>query len=245
SHESAGRIHEMGPLPATPPSLTVSHRSTHQFPGVVVHQSTDLLATHIDIIEGLRVTNPARTVIDLAQTMAPRRLERVVDNVLAAGIVGLEGLSELLASLSRKGKPGVTTLRRILEDRVDVSGPAPTELERRLIDLLLDAGLPPPHSEFKAPWLKPTNGRVDLAYPDEQVVIEADSRRWHALHDAFEIDRRRDNAAQLAGWIVLRFTWRMIIEEPTIVVDTVRRCLVTRRADGSREAMYPYGGRTT
>ena len=61
-----------------------------------------------------------------------------------------------------------------------------------------------------------------------EIVIEADRRRWHTLFDAFEADRRRDNAAMLAGWVVLRYTWRMISEEPWTIVKEVREALETR-----------------
>jgi very-short-patch-repair endonuclease len=73
----------------------------------------------------------------------------------------------------------------------------------------------------------PTNGRVDFAYPKHNLVIEGDSRRWHTLLNSFEIDRLRDNAAQLAGWRVLRFTWQEITENPERVVSTIRLALLS------------------
>jgi very-short-patch-repair endonuclease len=72
------------------------------------------------------------------------------------------------------------------------------------------------------------NGRVDFAYLLAKIVIEADSRRWHLTFDAFEVDKVRDNAAQIAGWIVLRITWRMIRDEPSEVVRTIREALQVR-----------------
>lgn len=228
SHESAGRTHGLEPITMTPPTLTVSHRSTNRFPGVIVHQSTDLLESHLMVIDGLRTTTPARTIIDLSQTTTARRLERIVDNALSWRTVGIDELVDLHLALARRGKPGTIRLRRVLGERTGQSPVSPSVLERRLISLLREAGLPQPVSEFQAPWLRPVDGRVDLAYQAERVVIEADSRRWHTLFDAFEVDRRRDNAAQLAGWIVLRFTWRMISEEPARVVAAVREALAHR-----------------
>jgi very-short-patch-repair endonuclease len=43
--------------------------------------------------------------------------------------------------------------------------------------------------------------------------------------EAFENDRLRDNAAQLAGWRILRFTWEEITNSPERVVSTVARAL--------------------
>ncbi|MFB3044184.1 MAG: endonuclease domain-containing protein, partial [Acidimicrobiia bacterium] len=69
------------------------------------------------------------------------------------------------------------------------------------------------------------NGRVDLAYPAHQLVIEGDSRRWHTLLNSFELDRKRDNAAQLAGWRTLRFIWDEITQEPEEVVRVIAQAL--------------------
>jgi hypothetical protein len=225
SHESAGLIHGLGPLTTEMPTVTVSHRGSHRLDGVIVHQSTDMLEAHTQLIDGLRVTTPPRTLIDLGQSLSPPRLAKVLDNALASRIVDLDELSSLHHSLARRGKPGTRRLRRLLEDRQGVEAIADTDLEALLFGLIVEAGLPEPLRQFSAPWLKAIRGRVDFAYPEHRLVIEADSRRWHTLNDAFEVDRRRDNAAVLAGWRVLRFTWRMIVDDPISVVATIRQAL--------------------
>lgn len=227
SHESAAAIHGMEPIRVTQPSVTVSHRGTHIFPGVTVHQATDLLEEHVTEIGGLRVTTRLRTVVDLAKVLRRKRLTRLITNELARGM-DLDELMTLYLSLTRQGKPGMKKLGGLLREMMGEPAVSETVLEAKLSDLLEDAGLPRPVKQFKAPWLKPVNGRVDLAYVDEQIVIEADSRRWHLDLDAFETDKRRDIAAQLAGWIVIRITWKMIIEDPVFVVATIREALKIR-----------------
>jgi very-short-patch-repair endonuclease len=225
SHESAAVRVGLGPIVVRVPTMTVSHRSTHSYPGIKVYQTTDLMEGHLTTVEGLPTTMPERTVVDLSRTTSPTRLRRIVETGLASGVIDIDVLTDLHHSLARKGKPGIRKLRQVLEA---IGGQTPisdTELEARLIQLLVGSGLPEPVRQFQTPWLKKLNGRVDLAYPHQQLVIEADSRRWHVLYHAFEEDRRRDNAAQLAGWRVLRFTWRMIMDEPSQVVDVVRRAL--------------------
>jgi very-short-patch-repair endonuclease len=228
SHQSAARIHGFEAIPISPPTMTVSHRSNYSFPGVVVHQSTDLLAEHVQEVEGLVVTTPARTLVDLAKVFGPQRLERVVQHALVTGKVDVGELVELVAALSRRGKRGTKALRTIIDERVLGVAVTDTQLERLLFRLIDDAGLPRPTRQSNAPWLKSLNGRVDFAYEAEKIVIEADSRRWHLQFDAFEVDKIRDNAAQLAGWIVLRITWRMIKEQPTRVIHTIRAALEVR-----------------
>jgi very-short-patch-repair endonuclease len=46
----------------------------------------------------------------------------------------------------------------------------------------------------------------------------------------FESDRLRQNALLLAGWLVLRFTWQMLTEDPDYVVRTTRQALAAGRA---------------
>lgn len=227
SHQSAARIHGLQPIEDSPPNVTVSHRGTHTFPGVIVHQSTDLLDEHVMEISGMRVTTPPRTVVDLSKVYSARRLERIVENALIAGKVDLDDLVELTNALSRRGKVGIKRMRRVIEN---LTGNAfsESELERLLIELIVNAGLPEPVKQFHAPWLKRLNGRVDLAYPMYKILIEGDSRRWHGTFDAFESDRTRDNAAQIAGWIILRITWRMIQTEPSKVIQTVKAALESR-----------------
>ncbi|MGH8946934.1 MAG: DUF559 domain-containing protein [Acidimicrobiia bacterium] len=201
---------------------------------MTVHQSTDLLPEHIVTIDSLRVTNPARTVLDLAKVLGEKRLARVVDNALAGGIVDFDELVGLYLALTRQGKKGMRRMGQILAERADEKRIPETVIETMLFRLLVDAGIKRPVKQFHALWLEPVDGRVDFAYVEEQILMEADSRRWHGLFDAFEIDRRRDIAAQLAGWIVLRITWKMITEEPEFVVDTVRRALEMRSPRVSR-----------
>jgi very-short-patch-repair endonuclease len=225
SHQSAAYVHGLDRPGFVKPTVSVPLRRTKELIGVTVHQLTDLDEGHITDVEGLPVTVPERTIVDLSAVLSQRHLSRILDNGLASGQVDFEILTGLFSHLGRRGKPGTAQLRRLIEQRGADFIPPDSELERRLLDVLERAELPEPVRQFRPPWLRPANGRVDLAYPDHRLVIEGDSRRWHLLLDAFETDRLRDNAAQLAGWRILRFTWSEITENPERVANTVRRAL--------------------
>ncbi|HXV71715.1 MAG TPA: hypothetical protein VEB69_09965 [Acidimicrobiia bacterium] len=119
----------------------------------------------------------------------------------------------------------MTKMRSILVERASGERVPESALETWLFRLLKGAGIRPPVKRFHAPWLEPIKGRVDFAYIDEEILIEGNSRRWHLLFEAVENDRRRDMPAQLAGWMVIRVTWKMITEEPSFVVETVGQAL--------------------
>ena len=228
SHESAALIHGLDKPRSVKPSVSVPRRRTYVFEGVMVHQLTDLTDEHIEDVKGLPTTTPERTVVDLAAIISERHLERIVDHGLASGALHAGRLSDVFGTIGRQGKPGTAKMRKILESRKPGYTAPESELERRLLKLFSDYGLPEPIPQFRAPWLSPTRGRVDFAYPDSKLVIEGDSRRWHTMLNSFEIDRLRDNAAQLAGWRILRFTWDEINESPARVADTVNKALKMR-----------------
>lgn len=92
--------------------------------------------------------------------------------------------------------------------------------------LLLNAGLGPPQTQLvvrdrTGKWI----GRVDFAWADARLVVEADGFAFHADRKSYRADRRRGNALVLAGWRVLRFSWEDVMEHPDEVVAAVRQAL--------------------
>lgn len=66
---------------------------------------------------------------------------------------------------------------------------------------------------------------IDIAFEAQRVASEIDGKIH--LRDAkkFEDDRYRQNALILNGWLMLRFTWKMLTEDPDYVVRTTREAL--------------------
>ncbi len=58
-----------------------------------------------------------------------------------------------------------------------------------------------------------------------RLIVELDGYAFHRTVAAFERDRRRDAALQLAGYRVMRFTHRRLEAERATVVETVRAML--------------------
>jgi very-short-patch-repair endonuclease len=55
--------------------------------------------------------------------------------------------------------------------------------------------------------------------------VETDSWVAHANQVAFQADRAASNALQLAGWLVLRFTWADLTRRSRKVAATVSQAL--------------------
>ncbi len=73
---------------------------------------------------------------------------------------------------------------------------------------------------------------IDIAFRRQLVASEIDGQIHERDRTIFESDRARQNALLLEGWLILRFTWRMLTEDPEQVVATTRRALALRDPNG-------------
>jgi len=222
SHFSAWRLHQMSGIDSDIACVLVHSRTTHTFPGVKVYRCHDRASWHVDSVGGVPTTTLARTVVDLASIVRRNRLEYLIDDAVAARRVDLSSISDVLESVARKGKPGVRSLRSVLDDRLGDSH-SMSSLERKGKSLLEGGGIRGFVTEHPIPWH--TDRRFDVAFPQRRLAIEWDSRRWHLQADAFSADRERDRAAIVHGWRVLRFTWDDVVKRPDHVLDTIRAAL--------------------
>ncbi len=121
-------------------------------------------------------------------------------------------------------RPGVATVRRILALEGIERTLTNRELEERFLKLVRHAGIPLPL--VNAPIAAGGETfRCDFVWPDLRLIVETDGRETHARGIQFEEDRRRDSLLKLAGWQVLRFTWRQVTDEPRWVIGVISRFL--------------------
>jgi hypothetical protein len=238
SHESAARLHRLDGLDPKRVAVTVPVRRSNRFVDVIVHQSTDLGEWETTEVDGLIVTDVPRTILDLAAVLPKKLLAMVLDQTVRMKLTTYEEVSERLEATARRGKPGVVKLRRILLLRLGGQFVSDSVLETAGLDLIERAGLPVPSTQYRPSWLRKVNGRIDMAYIEEKILIEWDSLRWHGTPASFQLDRQRDNLAQLAGWIVLRFTWEDITQRPSYVVRSIREALSRRSKDQIRTPQH-------
>ncbi|MGI9584160.1 MAG: hypothetical protein ACR2N7_01050 [Acidimicrobiia bacterium] len=222
SHFSAVDMLGIGPKLERSASVLVHSRTTHRFPGVRVFRCHDLLDRHVVTVDRLPITTAARTLIDLSGVVTRPRLEYLVDDALASRTVDLDELSMVLGDVARRGKPGVTQFRKVLESRAG-DPPSTSVLEAKGNRLLISNGLAGFRTEYSIPWAP--EQRFDVAYPEDRVAIEWDSRRWHSQVDAFDSDRNRDRLATVNGWRLVRFSWQDVHDRPDSVVHTVASLL--------------------
>jgi hypothetical protein len=95
-----------------------------------------------------------------------------------------------------------------------------SKLEGRFLDLCKRAGLPRPAANAVV-----AGDEVDMLWRTERLVVELDGEQVHRTRAAFERDRRRDTALQIAGYRVVRITDRRMADSPHEVAETVRLLL--------------------
>ena len=186
--------------------------------GIVLHQPGGLDLADRDEADGIPLTSVARTLLDLAATVAPRLLRRAFEEAERLRLLDMSALGRVLDhGRRRRGRKRVIALIAEWDGR---SPDTREELERRFVELCRDHGLPRPATNVVV-----AGHCVDAHWPGTPVVVELDSWSFHRTRAAFERDRRRDADLQLAGFEVLPVTWRRLTGEPLSVVAAVRKLL--------------------
>jgi predicted transcriptional regulator of viral defense system len=200
--------------------VTVAGGGRKRRPGITLHQRRSLPSDEITELDGLPITTPARTLLDLAASGANRtRLELAVDQAERRRLLDFADLRQLLARYP--GRPGTCSLNAVLatySDPLDVR----SELEELVLELCDAHGLPRPSVNSVI------EGYVrDFCWPSRRLVVEADSYAWHRSPAALSDDRERDVELTLAEWRVLRFTYAQVTRRrawvATAILDALSR----------------------
>ena len=167
----------------------------------------------------MRVTTPARTLLDLAAILPEKALRSVVRRAQAQRVVSIRQILELLERSN--GHRGAAKLRSVIAD-----GPAPTasDLEDLLLDLLDDGGIERP--EINAPLRFGGQTIIpDYLWRAQRVAIEADSVTWHEHKLVREHDAYKQAQLEAAGLRALRITWAQITRSPQQTLARIRAAL--------------------
>jgi very-short-patch-repair endonuclease len=192
--------------------------------GVRLHRRGGLRAGDVTVHEGIPVTVPIQTLVDLAGEVDSRALERAVNEADKLDLVDPVTLLEALDGYTARS--GVGRLRRLLG--AQVFRLTDSELERRLLRLVRSAKLPVPQTGTRLNGFK-----VDFYWPDLGLVVETDGLRYHRTPAQQARDRERDQAHTAAGLTTLRFTHSQIVSDPVLVRRTLQR--VVRRLEEPRQ----------
>ncbi|MGH2838190.1 MAG: DUF559 domain-containing protein [Thermoleophilaceae bacterium] len=195
--------------------VTVPGRSRKSRPGIEVHAVRRLDPRDRVVRDDIPATTLARTLLDLAEVVPPRKLGYAIEEAERRQKLDVRAIEDLIAR--SPGRRGIKPLRAALAGFESEAIYVKSKLERRFLQACRDLGLPIPAVNVVVAGYE-----VDMHWPRQRLVVELDTRTYHATRRALESDRIRDADLQLAGHRVLRVTGRRFDGERAKVMRDVR-----------------------
>lgn len=202
SHELAALILQLDARESPPLTFTPADGLRRNVPTGGRLYRWHLPASDIIEIDGLRVTSPERTCVDVMRADASDRAAIVLDSALRTGVAGLDGIAARLERLGGDvGVPQAWEHFRLADPRSE----AATESKVRRI--LYRLGLYP-RSQVVIVLADGRRYRVDFVV--DGVIIECEGFAYHGGVEEHQADVRRFNELLVAatGHTAMRITWR-------------------------------------
>jgi hypothetical protein len=200
-----------------------ARRGRREVVGIRLHWSRSLTAHDTTTHEGIPITSVARTLLDLAATVRPDRLERALAQTERLQLYDGTAIAEVVSrSNGHRGKAALTKATA-QEPKLTRS-----ELEVIFLDLVRRAGLPEP--EANSSLTAPDHPRLeaDFHWPTYRLIVETDGWETHGTRAAFRSDRRRDAALVAGGWRVMRFSYDDVAYDGATVTRRLRDAVARR-----------------
>jgi len=222
SHRSAAWLWELRDVPRWRPEVTVAGRTRKPVSRVTIHRTDRLHPPDVAAVHGVPVTSVARTLLDLGAVTDVPVVRQATQDAVIRHLVQPEDLLCVLERVGRRGRRGTAALREVLEESF-LDRRLESRLEQELFEVLLRCEVPPPVLQHELTCVDGRRVRLDFAWPEAGVAVEADGRRWHATTADFERDRARANSITASGWSLYRFGWADVHERRAGTVASIHR----------------------
>ncbi len=185
-----------------------------------MHFTTRLSRAEVTSLQGLRVTTPARTVLDIAPALSAQRLTRIINDLRLGRRLTFDELDEL--TRRHPGHRGARSVRALIAQD---HGATRSELEDRFQQLVKQHKLPQPVMNTMIAGYE-----VDAYFPVERVIVELDGYQVHLTRKKFESDRARDSdILARTGIPTVRLTHRGMNDTPDREAAKLDAILSARR----------------
>lgn len=190
--------------------VEVALRPGHQSRLAVAHRPKVLPPDHVTTHRGMPVTTPARTLVDLGSVSDDGLVERALESALRRKLVTVRELESLLAITRLRGG---RVIRRVLSQRPSGAPSTESDAETLFLQLARTCGMPEPRRQYPV-VLRGRRYRIDFAWLETRIAVEIDGVATHATPSSLRSDLFRQNRVILDGWMVLRYTWFDIVNQP-------------------------------
>jgi hypothetical protein len=199
-------------------------------PQVIVHRMK-LYEDEVTTVDGIPVTTPERTWLDMAEMVSVDELVAMGDSCVRIPRPELEGRDMPLCSLAdlkrmidrHKGKRGLRRAKEAIR-LIRVGSDSPQETMLRLA--MVRAGLPEP--ELNVPIISEDGARhhePDLSYRKYRIGIEYEGEH-HGDEAQIVRDIARSEKYQALGWTEVRISKRHMLNDAKPAVAKVRTAMV-------------------
>ena len=240
---SAGELYGLDGVTAGLPEIALPRRVYARSPDVIVHRVQDASALMIRQQHGLRTTGVEATLVALAATLDAERFEVACEDARRRKLTSVPSLRAYLRRFGKAGRPGVTTMRDLL-DELDPVHPARSVLEVKTRRLLVAHGLTGFVREFPLAW----NGRTyrfDFAFVEQRTIFETNGRRWHDDANDYEHDNEKWSVPGRHGYRIVFATWEKVTRCPASLLAELDATLgQPAGAWQTASTLLPSGSRT-
>lgn len=188
----------------------------------IVHSTTDLRDTHIADVQGVPTVTPIRAIFDVAGNLHPKRVEKALDNAWARRLVNYALLHRTLAELARRGRPGITLMRTLADERPADYRPPDSNTEGRFQEILAREGERALRRQIHLGDQERWVGRIDFVDDQLPFSVEVQSELFHGSVSDRRHDKERIQALRDGGHVVLEIWETEIWRDPDKVVGKVR-----------------------
>jgi very-short-patch-repair endonuclease len=216
SHDSAAALWGLIGVRGGAIHVTSSHGRAGR-PGIALHKGrfhAEDRAEH----DGILVTSVARTILDLAAAHDEDWVRGIFEE---ADRLRVLHLAELRRACERGvGRRGVGVARRLAEEAIAAENDPASFLEDVFFTFCRKQRLPRPLTNVHL-----LGCEVDALWEEARLIVELDGWGSHRHRAAFERDRIRDADHAVAGYKVIRVTYRRLKAEPQLVAAQLRALL--------------------
>jgi hypothetical protein len=212
SHRSAAALYELAGGRQNIAEIMCPRWRRAKHPRLEVHESIALDACDVGLVEGIPVTRPERTLLDLGAVCRPLVVAMAFDKARERRLVSYASTERALRRLARPGRPGVRVLRQVLASRDRNARGPQSEMETRMLSIIERHGLPRPVPQYEVVVNGRFVARVDAAYPDARIAIEYQSFQEHVGAVPLVRDSRRANQLRAVNWTQITVTYPELID---------------------------------
>jgi very-short-patch-repair endonuclease len=220
SHRSAAWLWSLTPTPPPHPEITLAGGRKSR-PEMVIRRRRDLDLERIVVHRGIPVTDPLRTLVDLAEVADAGDLDDAVDRALAGKLLTVTGLEAEIERLGQRGRRGVRALREALKRRGLVQAPTASVLESRVLRLLRQWRISPIGVEVV---VADGRYRIDVMLAPG-LALEVDGYAFHWSPEAKAADSQRRNRLALQGIRVVEADWVTVMRHPDQLREAIELAL--------------------